>query len=244
MKAGDVMTRPVIWVRPDTTIAEAAELMLQHRISGLPVIAADGAVVGVVTESDLLRRAETGTQRRHAHWLEFLIAPGRLARDYTDANARKVGEAMSTAVVSAAPQDPLEDVVRLMERHRIKRVPIVENGQLVGIVSRANLVRALVRAMAKPVPHGAISDEQIRGQILGEIDNQPWGPRASVSVRVKDGAVELHGAITDERERAALQVLAESTPGVKSVLDHLVWVEPLSGLVIPPEGSEPPANAA
>src|SRR5580692_11473669 len=244
MNAADIMTPQVISVTPDTAIAEAARLMLQHRISGLPVVEADGAVVGVVTESDLLRRAETGTQRQHARWLEFLIAPGRLARDYTDANARKAGEVMSTDVVSAAPGNPLEDVVRLMERHRIKRVPIVENGQLVGIVSRANLVRALVRAMAKPVPQCAISDEQIRDQILGEIDKQPWGPRASVSVRVKDGAVELYGTITDERERAALQVLAESTPGVKSVLDHLVWVEPVSGFVIPAEGSEPPADQA
>jgi CBS domain-containing protein len=243
MNAGDVMTRPVISVSPDTAIAEAARLMLQHRISGLPVVEADGAVVGMVTEGDLLRRAETGTQRRHAHWLEFILAPGRFAQDYTNANARKVGEVMSGDVVSAAPDDPLEDVVRLMERRRIKRVPIVENSQLVGIVSRANLVRALVRAMARPVRHGAISDEEIRDHILAEIDKQPWGPRASVSVRVKNGVAELHGTIVDERERAALQVLAESTLGVKSVLDHLVWVEPLSGFVIPPVGSEPAGRA-
>jgi CBS domain-containing protein len=243
MNAGDVMTRPVIWVTPDTAIAEAARLMLQHRISGLPVVETDGAVVGMITEGDLLRRAETGTQRRHARWLEFILAPGRFAQDYTNANARKVGEVMSTDVVSAAPDDPLEDVVRLMERRRIKRVPIVENGELVGIVSRANLVRALVRAMAKPVRHGAISDEEIRDQILVEIDKQPWGPRASVSVRVKDGIVELYGTITDERERAALQVLAESAPGVKSVQDNLVWVEAVSGFVIPPGGSEPAGRA-
>lgn len=242
MNAGEIMTRPVISVTPDTAISEAARLMLQHRISGLPVVDAGGEVAGMVTEGDLLRRAETGTQRRHPRWLEFLISPGRLARDYTNAHARKVGEVMSQNAVAAAPEDPLEDVVRLMERHRVKRLPIVENGRLVGIVSRANLVRALVRAMAKPLPHSAISDEQIRDRILDEISKQPWGPRASVSVRVKDGIAELYGTITDERERAALQVLSESTPGIKTVRDELVWVEPVSGLVIPTESTEPPAD--
>jgi CBS domain-containing protein len=243
MNAGEIMTRPVITVTIDTTILEAAQLMVQHRISGLPVVDADGMmVVGMVTEGDLLRRAETGTQRRHAHWLEFLISPGRLARDYTEANARKVGEVMTPAVVTAEPQEPLRNVVGLMERRRIKRVPIVQNGRLVGIVSRANLVRALVRAMATPEREAPVSDQEIRGHILDEISKQPWGPRASVDVRVKDGAVELYGSITDERERAALQVVAESTPGVKAVRDSLVWIEPISGFVIN-EGSEPPVAA-
>src|ERR1051325_7186243 len=210
----------------------------------MPVVDADGVVVvGMVTEGDLLRRAETGTQRRHAHWLEFLISPGRLARDYTNANARKVGEVMTPVVVTAGPQEPLENVVRLMERHRIKRVPIVENGQLIGIVSRANLVKALVRATATPERQVPVSDEEIRGHILDEISKQPWGPRASVDVRVKDGAVELYGTITDERERTALQVVAESTPGVKAVRDQLVWIDPISGFVIPNGSSEPPVAA-
>ena len=137
MNAADIMTEQVITVTPDTPIAEAAWLMLHHRISGLPVRDRDGAVVGIITEGDLLHRTETGTQR-HATWLEFLIA-GRLAQDYTNANARKVGEVMRTEVVTAAPQDPISDIVRLMERHRIKRVPVVENGRLLGIVSRAIL---------------------------------------------------------------------------------------------------------
>ena len=233
MYASDIMTKPVISVTPQTAIMEAAQLMLQHRISGLPVVDEDGAVIGMLTEGDLLRRNETGTQRRHMHWLEWLISPGRLARDFTNANARKVGEVMTNDVVSAAPQDALEDIVRLMERHRIKRVPIIEDHELVGIVSRANLVRALVRAMAKPVKPETITDAEICGQILGEIDKQPWSPRAGVTVEVKEGVGELFGTITDERERAALQVLAEGTPGVKVVRDHLVWVEPLSGFVIP-----------
>src|SRR5271155_5393268 len=121
MNVADVMTQPVISVTPETTIAEAAGLLLQHRISGLPVVDPSGAVVGIVSEGDLLRRAETGTERRHSRWLEFLIAPGRLAREYSDANARKVGEVMSADVVAVAPRDRLEEVVRLMERRHIKR---------------------------------------------------------------------------------------------------------------------------
>jgi CBS domain-containing protein len=239
MQVSDIMTQPVISVTPQTAIAEAARLMLQHRISGLPVVDPKDAVVGIVTESDLLRRVETGTQRRRSHWLEFLISPGRLARDYADANARGVGEVMSPNVVSVAPQDSPADVVQLMERHHVKRLPVIEAGRLVGIVSRANLVRALLHNLPQPAAR-PIGDAEIRERILAEIARQPWGPRASVDVSVEAGVVELHGSITDERLRTALKVLAENTPGVTAVRDRLVWVEPMSGYVIPAEGSDPP----
>jgi CBS domain-containing protein len=240
MNVADVMTRTAITVTPETTIEAAARLLLEHRISGLPVVDPGGAVVGVVTEGDLLRRIETGTERRHSGWLEFLIAPGRLAEEYAHANARRVGEVMTTDVVAVTPEEPLAEVVRLMERHHIKRLPVIENGRLVGIVSRANLVQALLDNLPKPAGKAAVGDAEIRERILAEIAKQPWGPRASVDVRVVGGIVELYGSITDERERAALQVLAENAPGVKAVEDHLVWVEPVSGLIIPSIGSEPP----
>jgi CBS domain-containing protein len=247
MNVADIMTRQVISVTPQTTIAEVAQLLLEHRISGLPVVDPGGAVVGIVTEGDLLRRVETGTQRRHSHWLEFLIAPGRLAREYTDANARNVGEVMSEEVVSVTPRDSLPEVIRLMEHHHVKRLPVIEAGRLVGIVSRANLVQALLRNLAeppaKPAGEEMAGDAEIREHILAEIARQPWGPRASVDVRVKDATVELYGTIIDEGERAALRVLAENQPGVKAVRDHLVWVEPVSGFVIPAVGSEPPDDA-
>jgi CBS domain-containing protein len=243
MNVADVMTQKVISVTPETTIAEAAGLMLEHRISGLPVVDNSGAVVGVVTEGDLLRRTETGTERHHSRWLEFLITPGRLAEDYSRANARKVGEVMSPEVIAVAPPDSLAEVVRLMERHNIKRLPVIEGGRLAGIVSRANLVRALLHNLTESaVGNAAGSDAQIRERIMAEIAKQPWGPRASVEVRVDAGIVELYGSITDERERTALRVLSENAPGVKAVRDHLVWVEPMSGLVIPAVGSEPPAD--
>jgi CBS domain-containing protein len=241
MKVADVMTRTVISVTPETTIADAAGLLLKHRISGLPVVDPEGAVVGIVTEGDLLRRSETGTERRHARWLEFLITPGRLAREYANANARKVGEVMSADIVAVRPRDSLAEVVRLMERHHVKRLPVIERNRLVGIVSRANLVRALLDDLSKPAEGKApVGDAKIRERILAEIAKQPWGPRASVDVRVEGGVAELYGSITDERERTALRVLAENSPGVKAVRDHLIWVEPISGLVIPAVGSEPP----
>ena len=242
MNVADVMTRRVITVKPETTIADAARRMLRHRIGGLPVVDEGRRVVGVVTEGDILRRAETGTERRHPRWLEILITPGRLAEEYAQANARNVGVVMSADVVAVTPQDSLAEVVGLMERHHVKRLPVIAEGRLVGIVSRADLLQALLQNLPKPARKAALTDGEIRDHILAEIEKQPWGPRASVDVRVASRIVDLYGSITDERERTALQILAENTPGVKAVRDHLVWVEPVSGLVIPAVGSEPPAN--
>ncbi len=232
MNARDIMTTSVVTVTPETSIEEAARLMLDRRISGLPVISGDGMVVGIVTEGDLLRRTEVGTEHHRSTWYGLLFGPGRLAQDYARARARKVGEVMTTSMISAAPETPLSEVVRLMEAHRVKRLPVIERGRLVGIISRANLVGALAEFLAGQHDQ-ALSDDEIRRAVLAEIDRQPWGPRESVTVKVSGGVVELDGAIIDERERVALRVAAENLPGVKSVVDHLVWVEPLSGAVIP-----------
>jgi CBS domain-containing protein len=240
MKLSDIMTHPVITVTPETTVGIAAELMLEHRVSGLPVVDASGAVVGIVTEGDLLRRAETGTERRRARWLEFLIAPGRLASEYAHAHGRRVGEVMTDTVLTVGPDDAVTDLIDLLERQRIKRVPVIDRGKLVGIISRANLVQALLRNLPRDNDAGAVSDREIRDHILAEIAKQPWGPRASVDVRVENGVVELNGAVTDDRERPALRVLAENVPGVKEVRDRLTWIEPLSGFIVPADGSAAP----
>jgi CBS domain-containing protein len=235
MTAADVMTRKPISVGAQTTIVEAARLMLQHRISGLPVTDGKDEIVGVVTEGDLLRRAETGTERHRSSWLAFLVGPGRLAGDYVGAHARKVGEVMTRDVAVVAPSHDLAVVVGLMEKHRIKRVPVVERGKLVGIVSRADLVRALVRRLtqeAKSHRDERVTDEVIRDRILGIVDHEPWGPRFGIDVIVRAGIVEVYGTITDNRERTALVVAAKGVAGVKAVNDHLVWVEPTSGLVV------------
>ena len=230
MKAADIMTIRVVTVTAETTIRAAARAMMEHRVSGLPVVDGSGGLIGMVTEGDLLRRAETGTERRHSPWLELLMGPGRLAQEYVHAHASKVGDVMTQSVISVSPETPLEEVVRLMERRPIKRVPVVENGRLAGIVSRSDLLSFL--ASLDDLPSIGASDSEIRTNILAEVDKQPWAPRASAKVFVRDGIVELHGAIADEREREALRVACENVPGVKAVHDHLIWVEPISGMVI------------
>ena len=231
MKAADVMTGRVTTIGRGETVAEAARLMLQQGISGLPVIDRAGNVVGIVTEGDLLRRSETGTERRRPRWLEFFLGPGRVAEDYVRSHSRKVTDVMTARVIGIGPDTPLEDVVQLMERHRIKRLPVLARDRLVGIVSRANLLQGLA-SLAASAPDTLRSDAAIREQLLGDIDKEGWAPRSSVNPIVQDGVVDLYGAISDERERAALRVAAENIPGVKGVRDHLVWIEPMSGVVI------------
>jgi CBS domain-containing protein len=229
MIARDVMTPRVISVEADASIMRAVRLMLQNRISGLPVIGSRGELVGVVTEGDFLRRGEIGTQRRRNRWLEFMIGPGRLAEEYVHARGRKVEEVMSRNPVTITEDTPLPTIVDLMERHRIKRLPVVRDGRLVGMVARANLMHALVSLATQPKASPG-DDAAIRAQILAECEKQLWVPMSNVVVR--DGVVELWGVITDERERQARVVAAENVPGVKAVHDHLVWIEPTSGFVV------------
>jgi CBS domain-containing protein len=223
MNAADIMARPVVSVTPETTITEAARLMLDHRIGGLPVLDRDGRLVGILSESDLLRRAETATERRRPRWLEFFAAPGRLARDYARAHARRVADAMTATVVSIAPDTPLDEIVRLMESRHVKRLPVVARDRLVGIVTRRDLVRALLATLPAPAPPRLVPDAEIRARIEAEIAKQPWARRAPIAVHVAHGEVELRGAITEERARAALRVIAENVPGVRRVRHRFVW---------------------
>ncbi len=233
MKAEDVMTRDVISIGPDATVLQAARLMLQHHISGLPVIDKDGNLVGVVSEGDFLRRRETKTERRRSRWLEFLMGPGRMAAEYSHSHGCKVSEVMTKEVQSVDEVTPIEDIVDLMERRRIKRVPVLCGGQVVGIVTRSNLMHAMV-SLARVAQPAATDDAAIREHLLAEMQKEQWAPAASVNVVVHDGVVELWGVIIDERQREAMKVAAENTPGVKEVKDHLVWIEPTSGVTIEP----------
>ena len=229
MKAIDVMTRRVVSVSPDTPILTAIRLMLQNRISGLPVVDDAGNLVGIVTEGDFLRRAETGTQRHRSRWLELLVGPGRLAEEYADTHGRKVGEVMTSDPLTIVEGTPLAEIVELMERKRVKRLPVVRGRQLVGIISRANLLHA-VASLSPKAAVSAAGDASIREQIQAELCKQIWAPVALINVVVRDGIVDLWGTITDERQRKAIRVVAENVAGVKDVRDHLVWVEPISGI--------------
>jgi len=241
MKAHDVMTWGTITVEPEASVARAVRLMLQNKISGLPVVDGKGELVGMVTEGDFLRRGELGTQRQRPRWLEFLLGPGRLAAEYVQSSGQKVAEIMTPEPKTITPETSLDEVVRLMERHRIKRLPVVQDGKLVGIVSRANLLHALA-SVAREVKAPAGDDATIREQILAECARQPWAPH--VNVVVSDGVVGLWGVITDERERQALIVAAENVPGVKAVHDHLAWVEPTSGMIVLSDEDEAKARAS
>ena len=235
MKAKDIMTRTVVSIEQNATVLQAARLMLQHHISGLPVVDKQGALVGVLSEGDFLRRSETHTERRRSRWLEFLMGPGRIAGDYVHSHGNKVSEVMSSDLKTVGEEASLEDIVALMEKHRIKRVPVLRAGRLVGIVTRSNLMHAMV-SLARVASPGAQSDAAIREKLLAEFKKQQWAPVATTNVVVHDGVVDLWGMIIDERQRNALKVAAENIPGVTGVKDHLVWIEPTSGIVIePPE---------
>jgi CBS domain-containing protein len=229
MKAGDVMTRKVVSIRPNASIAEMVRLMLDNRISGLPVIDDHGELVGIVTEGDCLRRAETGTERKRPRWLEFIVGPSRLAAEYIHAHSRKVAEVMTQAPITITEDTPLDDIVHLMEAHRIKRLPVMRNRKVVGIVSRADLLHALASA-AKSIPTGTPTDAAIREQLMSELAKQPWGPQLNATVR--DGVVDLWGIVLAAHQREAAIVAAENIPGVKAVRTHVAWVEPVSGMVI------------
>jgi CBS domain-containing protein len=232
MKASDVMTRNVLTIGRETSVADAIRVMLDNNVSGLPVLD-NGKVVGILTEGDLLRRSETGTERHRPRWLEILMGPGRMAGEYVRTHGRKVEGIMTADVISVAGDAPLDEVVGLMERRRIKRVPVIEDDVLVGIVSRLDLLRALLRTLEAQLSEGR-GDDDIREQILAELAKAAWVPRDGLSISVKDGVVDLHGVILEEKEREALRVVAENVPGVRAVEDHLVWIEPVSGTVIEP----------
>jgi CBS domain-containing protein len=227
MKVADVMTRGVVSITPESSVAKAARMMLLYEISGLPVIDSSGKLVGIVTEGDFLRRAEIGTERHRKRWVELLADIGPLAEEYARSHGRRVDEVMTRDVVTVTEDASLEEVARLMERHRIKRVPVLCDTKLIGVVSRADFLHAFIVLSPKPAPAPA-SDGAIREQILAELEKQAWMPgvvlnvSVKVNVSVKDGIVDLDGVILDKRQRAALCIAVENVPGVKEVRDRLV----------------------
>jgi CBS-domain-containing membrane protein len=219
MQAADVMTPDVICATPDTLLPELVRLMLQHHIGALPIVD-DGTLVGIVSEGDLLRRAELGTERRRSRWLEFFTSLDALATDYTRAHAHKASEIMTHNVVTVSDTMPLSEVAHILETRKIKRVPVLQDGKLVGVVSRRNLLQALATRLSTTPASG--DDKTIRDAFYAEVRRQPWAAAAaSVNVVVSDGVVHLWGIAPDEALRQAIVVAAESIPGVKSVEDHM-----------------------
>ena len=230
MRAHQIMTRKVISVKPDTSIADAANTMLQQHISGLPVVGEAGNLVGIISEGDFIRRAEIGTQRKRGRWLKFLVGPGRAATDFVHEQGRKVDEIMTAQPLTVPEDTTLEEIVTVMEKNHVKRLPVMRGDQMVGIVTRANLLQA-VADLARDVPDPTADDDHIRNRVIAAIESADWMPIA-LSVTVRDGIVHLSGVISEERSRQAAIVAAENVAGVKVVHDHLCWVDPLSGMYL------------
>jgi CBS domain-containing protein len=230
MRAHQIMTRPVITVIPETAIVDAANTMLQKHVSGLPVVDAKGKLVGIVSEGDFIRRSEIGTQRKRGKFLKFILGPGKAATDFVHEHGRKVAEIMTAEPLTITEDTQLEEIVELMEKNGIKRLPVMRGDKLVGIVSRSNLLQA-VASLARDVPDPTADDDHIRNRVIDAIEKYDWCP-FGLSVIVRDGIVHLSGVITEERSRQAAIVAAENVTGVKKVHDHLCWVDTMSGMYL------------
>jgi len=216
MKAAHIMTRKVKTATPDTPVSDLAKIMIERQVSGVPIVDGGRRVVGIVTEGDLMRRAELGTERRRSWWLEILTDSAGRAADFVKSRGMRAADVMTRSVISVTPRTELREIADTFEKWKIKRVPVVRSGKLVGIVSRHDLLRALRGATAKKAakPRGAAA---IREYLRRELDKESWAGPITVNVVVENGTVELYGAVRSEAQREALRVLAESAPGARAV---------------------------
>lgn len=221
MNAAAIMTAPVVTVTEDTTVREIVTLLLARGISGVPVLDAAGRMTGLVSEGDLLRRAELGTQKRRGSWLAFFTGTATLAHEYVRAHGEVARDIMTRSVISVAPDASLADIADVMEERRVKRVPVLDGETLVGIVSRSNLLRTL--ASTAPAVAGANADDgAIRVALLAELGNQAWSRRSDNSIVVSDGVVHLWGLVATHEEQRALELAAKGIAGVKAVQSHMI----------------------
>jgi CBS-domain-containing membrane protein len=218
MKARDVMVRAVVTASPDTTVDGLARLMINLRISGVPVLDTDRRLVGIVTEGDLLRRAEIGTESHQPCWSEPFSSNSRLAAEYVKSHAKRVADIMTHEVFSVDEMATLGEIADLLEEKRIKRVPVVHDGKIVGIVSRADLLKVLASGGAGTEDEE--QDQTIHRLLLAELREQKWADAGEGRVVVTDGVVHLWGIVGSEDERRALRIAAENTPGVRGIEDH------------------------
>ena len=237
MRAHQIMTRSVITVTPDDTILTAAKLMIERHVSGLPVVDTAGKLVGIVSEGDFIRRSEIGTQKKRGRWLKFLLGTGEAATEYVHEHGKKISEVMTRDPITITEDTPLDEIVTSMETNGVKRLPVMNGTNLVGIVSRANLLQA-VAGLARDIPDPTADDDHIRSRIMAAVDKNDWSP-FGLNVIVRDGIVHLSGVITEERSRQAAIVAAENVAGVRKVHDHLCWVDAMSGMYLEsPEDTE------
>lgn len=220
MQAADVMTQNVITVSPDSEVREIASLLLEHGISAVPVVDDGGKVLGIVSEGDLMRRVENDTNRRKSWWLKLFA--GHDAADYVKSHGRRAHEIMTRDPITIEGDMPLHKISRLLEKHHIKRVPVLQAGKLVGIVSRSNLLRGF--SVVATEASVTADDREIREAILKEVDDNTGVLVDRINVMVSDGKVQLWGLVENQQEKMAVQVAAENTAGVKEVDNNLGFV--------------------
>lgn len=222
MKASDIMVSNVITIGINATVHDVAQLLVEKRISAVPVVSGKGELLGIVSEGDLLRRAEVGTEKRRSWWLEAWMSKEALANDFVKSHARKATDVMTRRVVTAKPDTSLGEIATLLEKNGIKRVPIVAGGKVVGIVSRSNLIQALASTPKANGPQVQVDDATIREKVMAQLRMRPWAKPWLVNVVVQDGTVNLWGVVDSQAEKDAARVAVETTPGVRAVSDHLV----------------------
>jgi CBS domain-containing protein len=221
MRAIDVMVRDVVTVRPDTDVADAVKLLAEHDVSALPVVDGEGNLLGILSEADLIHRAEIGTEKHRPWWLEAVTGASRLAEEFAKSHGKKVGEIMTSGAIAVSEDTPLSEIAALFEQKRIKRVPVVKDGKLIGIVSRSNLIQALATVVGRMDQHDE-ADRQIRLDLLSRLQAQTWTDFGSRNITVSGGVVPLWGLVGSEAERKALLALAEDVPGVARVSDEMI----------------------
>jgi CBS domain-containing protein len=230
MLVSDLMKNDVLSVAPDTTLADAARIMISRHVSGLPVVE-DGKLVGVITEGDLLRRAEIGTDAKEHGWFRSFFLPGSLANEFVRSHGRYVRDVMTPSVITVFPDTDLGDAAKIMFERHIKRLPVVDCGKLVGVISRTDLLAVLARRLIElddPLTAG-----EIKNHILNTLRNSSWVPKSAITVKVTGDIVDLEGVVFSESERRFVRVIAETTPGVKQVHDHMYYVDPTTGMSLP-----------
>lgn len=220
MKASEVMAKDVVTVGPQTPVKDAAELMAKHRISGLPVVGDDGHLIGILSESDLLHRAEMGTERKRKWWLNAFVDADKLAREYAAAHAHRAEDIMTKAVHTIEADADLAQVAALFDRRRLKRLPVLKDGKLVGIITRGDLVRALVQRQTAAAS-APVDPQAIANVIRARMRHETWLDSSLVSVNVEKGIAELTGFVASHDQHRALRLLVEGTPGVTGVDDQL-----------------------
>jgi CBS domain-containing protein len=223
VKAADVMVKEIISVRPDASVQEAARVLLANRISAVLVLDEKGEALGILSKGDLLRRAELGTERLSTWRVADLTASARqiLAEEFVKSHSLKVADVMTRSVITADPDMSLGEIARLFEKNHIKRVPVVDDDKVIGIISRADILQALVSIYDEDAVSSAPEDDTLRERLVARLNVQPWMRRGSVNVVVRGGVVDLYGIVDSAAERNAVRVAAEITPGVRSVNDHL-----------------------